>query len=537
MCKIFSLCKTELIEGRNTARVATIARTARSVTVTHCFLILRCTVNPSIIKLLLSLTSTVRTGLEQELDGSSINHLKKVRIYFILCLLLFCKNPSQPTFNPKQFEHLRRYNKVSTHQHQHYKFSPNASIPQKWQDYLDCRECKRSIVESIGLSLLQQGKQHLCGHQKLILSGCFSGKNENDAWVICGNELLPEQSALYNSNAEEGDNRIWRHAAQSHATRILIYSPDTDTYNIGLGLMSGTTKKYIIQLNVLHSSEKKYLYLNHLHTAFLNDQDLAALPRNNISEGMQILFICTGCDFVSFFKSLGKATLLNNFYQYASFIGSLHKTQPENKDDGFLAFIRLIGTSYFKKHLAAFNSLYKYDTPKHLFNSLDPSLESNIKHEVWLKEIRAVVNNRITTEDEKVPSYTSLWRHWLRSCWVAQLWKNSIHSDVYSTLPFPEESGWVCKPDGTFAIEWEAPEAQARIQSTIDFLLKGCSCKKGCKNNTCGCRKKTSFCGPGCLCQGCTNLPITQSDDFDDDKTETESDSDLKTLLLLKLDI
>ena len=106
-----------------------------------------------------------------------------------------------------------------------------------------------------------------------------------------------------------------------------------------------------------------------------------------ISEVMQTLFICTGCDFVSFFKSLGKATLLNNFYQYANFIGSL---QPENKDDGFLAFIRLIGTSYFKKYLAAFNSLYKHDTPKHLFNSLDPSLEPKIKHEVWLKEIRII---------------------------------------------------------------------------------------------------------------------------------------------------
>ena len=28
-------------------------------------------------------------------------------------------------------------------------------------------------------------------------------------------------------------------------------------------------------------------------------------------------------------------------------------------------------------------------------------------------------------------------------------------------------------------LEWEAPEAQARIQSTIDFLLKGWNCKKG----------------------------------------------------------
>lgn len=241
---------------------------------------------------------------------------------------------------------------------------------------------------------------------------------------------------------------------------------------------------------------------------------------------MQTLFICTGCDFISFFKSLGKTTLLNNFYHYANFIGSLHKIHPENKDDGFLAFICLIGTTYFKKHLAAFISFYKHDTPKHLYTSLDPSLEPNTKHEVWLQEIRSVVNDRITTEEEKVPSYTSLWRHWLRSCWMAQLWRNSILSDVYSSLPVPEQSGWMCKPDGTYEIEWEAAEAQAKIQSTIDFLLKGCSCKKGCKNNICGCRKKKSYCGPVCLCQGCINLPATHNnDDFDDGSTGSESDT------------
>ena len=63
-----------------------------------------------------------------------------------------------------------------------------------------------------------------------------------------------------------------------------------------------------------------------------------------------------------------------------------HKTQPENKDDGFLVFIHLIGTAYLK-YLAAFISLYKYDTLKHLYTSLDYSLKPNSKDEVWLQEI------------------------------------------------------------------------------------------------------------------------------------------------------
>ena len=167
-------------------------------------------------------------------------------------------------------------------------------------------ECKRSIVEAIGLSLLQQGRSLLRSTQKLVISGCFSGENENDAWSLSLNEPISTLTTLYHSNAEESDNRMWRHAYQVWASRILIYSPDTDTYNIGLGLVSNTTKQFVIQLNVLHASEKKYLSLNNLCTALLNDPDLASLPRNSIFETLQVLFISTGCDFVSFFKMLGR---------------------------------------------------------------------------------------------------------------------------------------------------------------------------------------------------------------------------------------
>lgn len=278
-----------------------------------------------------------------------------------------------------------------------------------------------------------------------------------------------------------------------------------------------------------HSADKRFLHRNHLYSALQRDPDLASLPRSQLSPVFQCLFICTGCDFVSYFKTLGKATILNVFFQHAKFIsssqapGSLHDTSKGN--NGYLSFIRLVGTCYFKKHLAAFISLYNSESPVQLYNSLDPSLPDRERHELWLQTIRKTASDRIVHEEERVPSHTALWRHWLRSCWVSRMWQNSPLEDLYSTLPRPEDSGWIRQPNGTSTIDWEAPEVQEKIKMNIVFLLKGCSCRKGCNTKSCGCCKKDSFCGPGCECQGCTNLPVEVQQDKDGDSSSDEGDS------------
>ena len=64
---------------------------------------------------------------------------------------------------------------------------------------------------------------------------------------------------------------------------------------------------------------------------------------------------------------------------------------------------------------------------------------------------------------------------------VAQLIRERcvlFRGNVHSLLPLPEESGWNKSNDG-YTFDWEAPETQSRVQVTIDFLMKGCSCKKG----------------------------------------------------------
>lgn len=190
---------------------------------------------------------------------------------------------------------------------------PHSTIPNGWQGYLECMQCKRSIVEAIGLSVIQQGRFLLKSHQRLLIAGCFTGDGEDLAWLICTSEITAERLSQYRSNAEEADNRMWRHATQSSASDVLIYSPDTDVNNIGLHLVNQPSKNYIIQFNVPHSLQKKYLNLKNLNMAFAHDPDLSTLPGKNLGAIMQTLFISTGCDYISYFKTLGKATIINIF--------------------------------------------------------------------------------------------------------------------------------------------------------------------------------------------------------------------------------
>ena len=105
------------------------------------------------------------------------------------------------------------------------------------------------------------------------------------------------------------------------------------------------------------SPELRLLHFNHLLLSLATDPDLALVsaPRPHV---LQTLFICSGCDYISFFVGLGKATMMRHLLQNAWFIsgtqefpGTLADTIPGREEQGFLSFVRLVGTVYFKKHL------------------------------------------------------------------------------------------------------------------------------------------------------------------------------------------
>ena len=96
------------------------------------------------------------------------------------------------------------------------------------------------------------------------------------------------------------------------------------------------------------------------------------------------------------------------------------------------------------------------------------------RHKDLYSEIRSTVSDRISNE-ERVPSQTSMWRHWLRSCRMSEMWRHAPQSDIFSELNPPEQSGWKKKDNGSYVFDWDSQE---QVKGTIEFLTKCCFCKK-----------------------------------------------------------
>ena len=296
---------------------------------------------------------------------------------------------------------------------------------------------------------------------------------EDYGWELTAGDLVPRVTKTFTSNAPEADMRVWRHALQTHYKHVLIYSPDTDVFNIGLTLLQHHDCHYIIQIN-LPQYPPRYISVNQLLHAFETDPDLASVQKNKLGSIMQQLYVCTGCDYVSYIAGVGKAMFLNCFFQHAEFVtgmsadGDLSMTNDTNMRVGFLSLIRLFGTVYFKKHLATVVSRLGFDTPTQLFNSIPEQENTNSegKHKEWYMLIRGAIP--VLSEDQRPPTLTALWRHWMRSSWINRMWENSPKIDLYSELAPPDSRGWI-KNETTaeWNIDWEAVDVQTLSYSLM----------------------------------------------------------------------
>ena len=111
-------------------------------------------------------------------------------------------NPGRQLLSPKSFERRRRDDTGTlASDHHHAQFCDDSGIPQKWRDHLQCRECKRNLVEHLGKSIMQHAPDILCGNQKVVLAGCFTGDAQDQAWELSANNAQP--NPLLNGSAEE----------------------------------------------------------------------------------------------------------------------------------------------------------------------------------------------------------------------------------------------------------------------------------------------------------------------------------------------
>ena len=160
-------------------------------------------------------------------------------------------------------------------------------------------------------------------------------------------------------------------------------------YNhIGL-TVADSSKQILVQLNPI-GRQTKLLDMNALLWAVAHDPAFVHIISEDRSKVVQALYACTGCDYTSFFKGIGKAFILQIFFNNSTFIsgdlpdapGSLCHLSPDS--NGYLAFLRLVGVMYFMKHNDAFGGL----TPVNLLNSISSNNKTPYdKHSEWLNHI------------------------------------------------------------------------------------------------------------------------------------------------------
>ena len=111
-------------------------------------------------------------------------------------------------------------------------------------------------------------------------------------------------------------------------------------YHVGLPLLANQPMDVFVRVSVFSSQEHRYLSML---TSLSGDPDLSSVPRGIIPKVIQTLFICTSCDYVSYFAGYGKATFLRLFFQHAEFItttciGTLANTCGPSQESGIFEF-------------------------------------------------------------------------------------------------------------------------------------------------------------------------------------------------------
>lgn len=210
-------------------------------------------------------------------------------------------------------------------------------LPQQWKKFLSNRENKKSLIEfldetwsNVSTSELRGVKVFLAHNKK-----CHSfspGKEASDIVIRL------EETKLCSSQ-EEADTRIYLHAsfAANTSTDVIIMSPDTDVFVIGVSLQ-----------NLIPA----HLYFHTGRGTNLRTIDIKMIKDNigeSVSQALIGLHCFTGCDSVSSFYGKGKKKALslllreNEFCYAFSDLGNEFYVKPDTAKSLEMFVCRLYG--------------------------------------------------------------------------------------------------------------------------------------------------------------------------------------------------
>ena len=231
-------------------------------------------------------------------------------------------------FHPKSIERKRRdsSNKVGKLYSRIESFS-HAPQGKNWDTFLKNRGNKKLLVEFLGSYFIAKAEVTLHPREVLIVSGGYT-ESESNAHVVI-TETQPDGSKVkvssetphFFSNHDDGDTLIWLHATQCKlSTPIVLKSADTDIPHIGMPLLEKYPKKHFIIQVSESASQSEYLDLKNLMAAMSRMTDLQDIPHEILYLEMQVLYVVSGCDYVSYFDHYSKNTFLNVFLDSIIFI-------------------------------------------------------------------------------------------------------------------------------------------------------------------------------------------------------------------------
>ena len=371
-----------------------------------------------------------------------------------------------------------------------------------WEQTVACRKCKRALVSLISTgSLLLMQVQALQRDQVFLTAGGLEGALQDQALCVSGGSevrVMPQ----FASNHEEADTRVWFHALQF--ARAMIYSPDTDTFMVGLPLLSVSECKVVVRLDMPGAKDQIYLDMVKLTQMIKYDPDLSTIPAENRASIVQICYAASGCDFTSFFSGVGKATFFSALFRYASFVcsgaGSL---QDVDKTCSFLAFLRLVISAYYCKYRSAFNS-----SPADLFAELSGKGDHTQRHKEFHKAVQRAIWPRATGEEQCLPGWSALENHWQRTAWVVKVWQQANLPNMVT--PPLSNHGWSVDSQGSVNVVWASRESIKAVEDLLRSLTSGCRCKTGCLTNRCQCKRSGKLCTFTCRCKQCANTSMEE---------------------------
>ena len=165
-------------------------------------------------------------------------------------------NPGRIPESPKLFERARHDDCATVlSNHLCNEITNNSQIPSKWREnFINCRNCKRKLVIFLTNYFLHTSGNKMPQGKVLLTAGGFCGSIEDTAWAVRSGRS-PYPNPQYTCNCEETDTRMWLHVKQTQHSNVLIMSPDTDCYHIGMPLNPGPPKDVIMQVKKYTSKE------------------------------------------------------------------------------------------------------------------------------------------------------------------------------------------------------------------------------------------------------------------------------------------